>query len=224
MPTHAPPHAHPHAHPQTHPRAAATSHPPSRHHGPSDAPLLAGARRGDAQAVADLYSRHHAAMVRMAQRHAHRDYSAQDLVSEAFARMLQALANGHGPTDNVPGYLAVSVRNLSARHGRRVGHRHAPAVADDQELLQVPDPSPGVDHRVLTEETHRDLLDALGALHPSWRQVLLLTHVEELSVAEASRRLGITPAAFNAMSYRARRALRSAYVAGQERAQPEAVG
>lgn len=198
-------------------RAVVTPQSPTRPVGPSDAPLLAGARLGDTDALAELYSRHHTAMVRVAHRHAFPDYSAQDLVSEAFASMLQALANGSGPTDNVPGYLAVSVRNLSARHGRRLGHRYAHAVVDDQELHRVPDPSPAVDHGVLTEEAHRDLLDALGALHPSWREVLRLTHVEELSVAEAAGRLGITPAAFTALSYRARRALRSAYVAEQAR-------
>lgn len=205
------------------PGAVATARPPARSDQPSDAPLLAGARRGDPEAVAELYARHHAPLVRLAQRHAFADYSAQDLVAEAFARMLQAVANGHGPTDNARGYLAVSVRNLSARHGRRRAHHHAPTVADEQELLRVPDPSPGVDHAVLTEEANRDLLDALAALQPRWREVLLLTHVEELTVAEASRRLGITPAAFTALSYRARRALRSAYLASQQRRQPMAV-
>ncbi|WP_344137199.1 sigma-70 family RNA polymerase sigma factor [Pedococcus bigeumensis] len=131
---------------------------------------------------------------------------------EAFARMLRALANGHGPSDNAPAYLAVSVRNLAARHGRRLGHRHAPATADDRTLHTVPDPGQGVDHAVLTEEARRDLLDALGALHPSWREVPLLTHVEELSVAEAAARLGITPGAVSALSYRGRRALRRAYL------------
>ena len=67
---------------------------------PSDAPLLAAARRGDTRAVAELYSRHHAALTRMARRRAFPDYSAQDLVSEAFAKMLHALATGHGPDDN----------------------------------------------------------------------------------------------------------------------------
>lgn len=193
------------------PWADAPSRPPAQPL-PSDAPLLAAARHGDTRAVAELYSRHQAALIRMARRRAHPDYSAQDLVSEAFAKMLEALANGQGPHDNALAYLAVTVRNLSAAHTRRRSHRYAPSVAADETLLAVPDPRPGVDHDVLTEELHDELRATLEALRPRWREVLLLTHVEELSVAEAARLLGTTPTAFRALSYRARGALRIAYV------------
>lgn len=192
---------------------AAPSRPPARQPFPSDAPLLAAARRGDADAVAELYSRHLAALTRVARRHAFPDFAAQDLVSEAFARLLRALANGHGPDDNAMAYLAVSVRNLSAGHARRAGHRHSPAVAPDEALHGVPDARPGLDQQLLTEEARRDVRAALDTLQPSWREAILLVYVEELSVAEASHRLGITPEAFRALSYRARRALKAAYVA-----------
>ena len=185
---------------------------PARPDAPSDAPLLAAARLGDADAIAELYSRHFATMTVVARRHAYRDFPAQDLVSEAFARMLQALVNGHGPADKAMPYLAVSMRNLAARHGRRLSHQHAPSLARDEMLHGVPDPRPAPDHGLLVGETRRQLREALDALPPHWREVLLLTHVEELSLAETSRRLGITPQACAALSYRARRALRAAYV------------
>jgi RNA polymerase sigma factor (sigma-70 family) len=183
---------------------------------PSDAPLLAAARLGDAEAIAELYSRHRTPMTAVATRHAFHDYSAQDLVSEAFARMLRALANGRGPTDNAMAYLAVSVRNLSARHGRRTSHRHAPALASDELLQGVPDPRPGVEHGLLTEESAHRLRAALAVLPPRWRDVLLLTQVEGLGVSEAARHLGISPQACSALAYRTRRALRAAYLAGVE--------
>jgi RNA polymerase sigma factor (sigma-70 family) len=178
-----------------------------------DAPLLAAARVGDDHAVAELYSRHHTALARMARRRAFPDYSPQDLVSEAFAKMLEALRDGQGPDDNALAYLATTIRNLSIAHGRRRSHRHAPTLAADETMLAVPDPRPDVDHGVLTEEFHSDMQAALSSLPSNWREVLLLTHVDELSVAEASDRLGTTPTAFRALSYRARRALLSAYSA-----------
>jgi len=207
MPAHAPPCA------DAPPRPPA---PPQ----PSDAPLLAAARHGDTRAVAELYSRHHAALIRIARRRAFPDYSAPDLVSEAFANMLQALATGQGPDDNALGYLAATVRNLSAAHTRRRNHRHAPAIAAHDTLLAVPDPGPGVDHVVLSAELRGDVHAALQALPPRWREVLLLTHVQELTVAEAAAMLGTTPPAFRALSYRARRALRGAYTARTQTALP----
>lgn len=206
MPAYAPPCA------DAPPRPGNPSHPPAQPL-PSDAPLLAAARRGDTRAVAELYSRHHAALTRMARRRAFPDYSAQDLVSEAFAKMLHALANGHGPDDNALAYLAVTVRNLSAAHTRRRSHRYAPAVAADETLHAVPDPRPGVEHDVLTQELHDELRAALHSLPPRWREVLLLTHVQGLNVAEAAGMLGTTPTGLRALSYRARQALRVAYAA-----------
>jgi RNA polymerase sigma factor (sigma-70 family) len=189
------------------------SHPFARQPLPPDAPLIAAARRGDAEAVAELYSRHHAAVTRAARRHAFPDFPAQDLVSEAFANLLRALANGRGPDDNALAYLLVSVRNLSAGHARRAGHRHAPATAPDEELHAIPDSRPSLDDRLLTAEAQRHMRVALDSLQPSWREAILLMYVEELSVADASQRLGITPEAFRALSYRARRALRAVYLA-----------
>lgn len=189
----------------------------------SDASLLTAARLGDPEAIAELYSRHRSAMTAVANRHAFHDYPAQDLVSEAFARMLRALANGRGPTDHAMAYLAVSIRNLSARHGRRTSHRHAPALASDELLHGVPDPRPGVEHGLLTEERGRQLRTALAALPPRWREVLLLTQVEGLGVADAAGRLGISPQACSALAYRARRALRAAYLDAAEGSEGAAV-
>src|SRR5690349_13991691 len=147
--------------------AAATTRPRSRpvprQPLPSDAPLLAAARLGDADAVAELYSRHLATVTRVARRHAFPDFSAQDLVSEAFARLLRALANGRGPDDNALAYLIVSVRNLSAGHARRAGHRHAPAVAPDEALHSIPDSRPGLDDRLLTAELQHHVRVALDS-------------------------------------------------------------
>jgi RNA polymerase sigma factor (sigma-70 family) len=163
-------------------------------------------------AVAELYSRHVSAVTRVACRYAFPDFTAQDLVSEAFAKLLRALANGRGPDDNALAYLVVSARNLSAGHARRVGHLNAPAVARDEALHEVPDPRPGLDQGLLTAEVQDHVRAALDSLQPSWREAIRLLYVEELSVADASQRLGITPEAFRALSYRARRALRTAYV------------
>jgi RNA polymerase sigma factor (sigma-70 family) len=165
--------------------------------------------------MAELYDRHHSAALRIAAAYATHEYLAEDLVADAFTALLRALAAGGGPKSAVRGYLAVSMRNAAASHGRRRKHPASPRLADDELLHAVPDSGPALDDGLLREHTRRDLAAAFGKLHPSWQQVLVLTAVEGLGVGEAGARLGLTPPAARALAYRARRAFQDAYAAGE---------
>lgn len=79
----------------------------------SDEQLLAAIReRGDEAAYAELYGRHSDAGRAAAHRIAP-DLDKDDLVSEAFTRILQALRNGSGPRELFRPYLYRTVRNVS---------------------------------------------------------------------------------------------------------------
>jgi RNA polymerase sigma factor (sigma-70 family) len=176
----------------------------------SDAELLAAARHGDPTATSVLYARHQKAALRIATRYARHDYTAADLVSEAFTALLRVLAAGRGPEDSTLGYLAVSMRNAATSHARRCSHPHAPRTTPDDTLHAVADPRPDHDDVVVQAELQRELERALGSLRPSWRQMLVLTLVDGLSTTEAARQLGLTNEAARALAYRARLALRGA--------------
>src|SRR4051794_41414520 len=77
--------------------------------GPSDAELIARVRNGDLEAYGELYARHHYAAERMARQLVPAN-DADDLASEAFAKVLDALRVGGGPDVSFRAYLLTAVR------------------------------------------------------------------------------------------------------------------
>ena len=69
----------------------------------SDLELLQQVRNGDETAFTELYARHHAVARRVASTFRCRA-DADDLVNEAFVKVLGALRRGHGPTDAFRAY------------------------------------------------------------------------------------------------------------------------
>ncbi|WP_290371130.1 sigma-70 family RNA polymerase sigma factor [Ruania halotolerans] len=171
----------------------------------SDAAIVAAVRRGRVGEFAVLYERYKDQAMRIARRDAGPD-DAPDLVQETFARVLQAIRKGGGPTEDVPGYLFRTLRNLRIDRG---GRREAPA--DDVESLGPPglwvvddDADATLDRGLVSE--------AFKGLPPRWREVLWLTEVEGAGPGELSERMGMRPTAISTLSARARQGFRSAWL------------
>ena len=168
----------------------------------ADALLLEALREGDQRAAGVLYQRYQPQLRRYAASLVSREH-VDDVVSEAFARMLRAIGNGSGPRDHPVRYLMVVVRttacSLRTREARRTqleGRLHVPGM-----LVGPPD-----------DDGTAALHQAFTALPDRWRQVLWMTEVERLSGQEAADRLGLKPDALYALAMRARKALRAAYL------------
>ncbi|HET6292707.1 MAG TPA: sigma-70 family RNA polymerase sigma factor, partial [Kribbella sp.] len=89
---------------------------------PSDAELIARVRTGDLEAYGELFGRHQHAAVRMA-RQLVPPNDADDLASDAFSKVLDALRNGGGPDISFRAYLLTTVRRVHVdriRSGRKV--------------------------------------------------------------------------------------------------------
>src|SRR4051794_41475889 len=98
--------------------------------GPSDAELIARVRNGDLEAYGELYARHHYAAERMARQLVPAN-DADDLASEAFAKVLDALRVGGGPDVSFRAYLLTTVRRgdrAPARAGPAGGAAHRTAA------------------------------------------------------------------------------------------------
>ncbi|MET3961866.1 RNA polymerase sigma factor (sigma-70 family) [Marmoricola sp. OAE513] len=177
---------------------------PSSHPTATDQELSEQARAGDAEAYAELWRRHEdsarAFAITLAG-HAH----AQDLVSDAFARVWSAMSRGGGPTQAFRAYLIMTIRHA---HVDLIRRDSGTTPVGDLEALDRADHAPGPDERVVESAV---MEKALKSLPERWQTVLWLSTVEDASHDQISELLGIKPNAVAALAFRAREGLRHAY-------------
>ncbi|HET9141501.1 sigma-70 family RNA polymerase sigma factor, partial [Actinophytocola sp.] len=173
---------------------------------PSDAVLINAVRGGDAAAYGVLYERHLGAARRAATSLAPTTAEREDLVAEAFTRVLRVIRNGRGPTEEFRPYLLVTMRNAAIN-----AHRGGVEVALYGE---VPEDRRPADHDdPVASRLHAEVAaEAFASLPERWRTVLWHTEVEGDSPAEVAPLLGLTPNSVAALAYRAREGLRQAYL------------
>jgi RNA polymerase sigma factor (sigma-70 family) len=172
---------------------------------PGDAELITAVRAGDVDAYGRLFERH----VEAARRLARQLVSAgdvDDLVSEAFAKVLSVLQRGGGPDLAFRAYLLTSVRRL---HVDKVRGNARLRTTDD---LTPYDPGVPFEDTAVAGFENATAAKAFASLPERWQQVLWHTEVEGQKPAEVARLLGMTPNSVSALAYRAREGLRQAFV------------
>jgi RNA polymerase sigma factor (sigma-70 family) len=172
---------------------------------PSDAELIARVRGGDSHAYGQLFDRHRGAADRLARHLAPRP-DADDLVAEAFTKVLGVLRSGGGPDLAFRAYLLTAVRRL---HVDRV--RASNRVQPSDDLAQwdpgIPFQDPAVDDFERSAASR-----AFASLPERWQLVLWHLEVEQQKPAEVGVLLGMSPNSVSALAYRAREGLRQAYL------------
>src|SRR4051795_11075873 len=96
----------------------------SRVDGPGDAELISAVRGGDVDAYGELFSRHVGAARRLG-RQLVPGPDVDDLVSEAFAKVLGLLQRGGGPDLAFRAYLLTAVRRLHVDRIRATARLHS---------------------------------------------------------------------------------------------------
>jgi RNA polymerase sigma factor (sigma-70 family) len=180
----------------------------------SDADLVVLARSGNDAAFAELYARHRGIALGVAHTVAGAAY-ADDLVAEAFARVLTMLRDGRGPTEGFRPYLLTTLRNVHLNNVRTT--KREDLVADHTTLSDEPTVGDGIDDRLDNDAIGR----AFRALPGRWQTVLWMTAVEGRSNDEVALHLGIKANAVAALSFRAREGLRETYLADHLAAAPD---
>jgi RNA polymerase sigma factor (sigma-70 family) len=114
---------------------------------------------------------------------------ADDLVQEAYARLMQAHATG--PIACPRAFLFVTARNLALNHLRHQ-RIERPEGAAEIDALSVADERVGIPEALAHAEDFQILIRAIESLPERCRQVVTLRKIYGLSQKEAAERLGIS--------------------------------
>lgn len=156
----------------------------------------------DPQALSAVHNRYYADVRRFAVYRLGDEMTAEDLASETFIRLIDALRYGKGPRKNIRGWLLGTLNNLINDHYRK-HYRDAPEVGLDPEASQ--DSLSEVDARL---DTQNQLTGALAALTDEQQMVISLRFGAEMSLAETAAAMGKKANAIKALQFRAIAALR----------------
>lgn len=171
--------------------------------GPSDIELVERTRAGDNEAFGELWERHRQAGLRAATALTS-DHDPEDLVQEAFLRILTAIRSNAGPREVFRPYLYTVLRSISMNWKSPYG-----TTADLDVLDYVADPADSFENQIIDKTiTGR----AFASLRTEWRTVLWYSEVEGMTPKDMAPLLGMSASTVAALTYRAREGLRAAWL------------
>jgi RNA polymerase sigma-70 factor (ECF subfamily) len=175
--------------------------------------MMAAAQAGDARAYGDLL-RECLPLLRAICRARLRDETeAEDAVQDTLLTIHRARSSYNASRPFRPWLIAIAERRALDRvrsRGRRVG-REVPMDAAGE----VASPERGAEADLDAQRAAATLRGAVQDLPTSQRTALGLTKIEDLSLAQASRRSGMTAGALKVATHRAMTALRRRFGGGE---------
>jgi RNA polymerase sigma-70 factor (ECF subfamily) len=181
----------------------------------TDADLLRGAQRGDAEAWRTLYQRALPGVWRQAYALVGDVHVAEDITSETMLALLKNIERLETDAPKIAGWLRVVVRCKAADYQRSVvrNRQKLSVAASSAECLDGDGPSAPLE----AKEIRAQVLRILDELPDRQRVVLELKYLDALRVREIADRLGDSEKAVETVLYRARREFRRLFELGQPR-------
>ncbi|WP_170222866.1 sigma-70 family RNA polymerase sigma factor [Nonomuraea turkmeniaca] len=170
-------------------------------------------REGNAAAYGQLYERHVAAARALA-RQLVTNTEAEDVVAEAFTKILDLVGRGGGPESAFRTYLLTVVRRTVHDRSMIEGRLSTEEVEEYDPGLPFVDPA-------LVGLEKSPIAKAYLSLPERWRAVLWHIEVERSKQAEVAPLLGLSANGVAALAYRAREGLRQAYLQLHMGTQPQ---
>jgi RNA polymerase sigma-70 factor, ECF subfamily len=192
------------------PAPSASASPPAT----AEADLLARLRAGDEAAFAQLVREQTPALLRVTSRLLRSEDEARDAVQDAFVAAFRALPRFRAESRLGTWIYRIAVNAALARLRARASVEEVsldewlPRFVDDGHQAQPSEPWPadaGAERREVRERVRA----AIDRLPESYRTVVLLRDIEELTTDEAAQALGISTGALKVRLHRARQALRA---------------
>jgi RNA polymerase sigma-70 factor (ECF subfamily) len=167
---------------------------------------LIRARQLDTLTLTQIHDRFYPEIYRYVRFRLDDEQVCEDIVSEVFLRLLDALHKQRGPQENLRGWLFGTASNLVNDHLRfRYSHRVEPL--DDHTGLSDDRHPESAFEQIWQQEQVRN---AVRQLTPEQQHVLALRFAEDRSLDEAANIMGKTVTAIKALQFRAIGALRRA--------------
>jgi RNA polymerase sigma factor (sigma-70 family) len=171
--------------------------------GHSDIELVELTRTGDNEAFGELWERHRRAGLRAAAAMTN-DHDPEDLLQEAFLRILTAIRSNHGPREVFRPYLYSVLRSISMKWKSPYE-----AIEDIDSIDPLRGPSHTFENQVIDATiTGR----AFASLRTEWRTVLWYSEIEGMPPRDIAPLLGMSANATASLIYRAREGLRTSWL------------
>ena len=173
----------------------------------TDEDLAIGVQQGNTDDLAALVERHHSPLLGYLYRMTGGDRAlAEDLVQEAFLRVLRSIGQYRHPRPFKPWLYAITT-NLARDHYKRAETRHAADVQLDKEMTRGPDARP--EDRLVANQEAQQVAAAVMTLPAHQREALVLRYYQGLSLAEVASALGVPVGTVKSRIHLALRRLRT---------------
>lgn len=178
----------------------------------NDAELLEKARTGDRAALEALLNEHQAQVYRFGLRLCRDPEDARDVLQETLLAMARGVRDFRGAS-SVSTWLYTIARSFCIKKRRRSVFAPTAEQSLDSdaglEAAQLVDPARSPDEALAGRQVEQALEQAIAALDPMYREVLLLRDVEGLTAPEVAEVLGINVQAVKSRLHRARLSVRA---------------
>ena len=152
----------------------------------------------DLQAIGDVYDQYFIEVFRYARYRINDDTVAEDIASDVFVRLLEALQKKQGPQTNLKGWLIATASNAVNDHLRRQYRRPTESLTES-----MPDETSSVRAEVDLREQNRSFQMAYSQLTSEQQHVLALRFGQGFSLEETASYLKKKVNAVKALQFRA---------------------
>jgi RNA polymerase sigma-70 factor (ECF subfamily) len=163
---------------------------------------LDGLRDLDSQAISAVYDQFFPEIYRYVFYRLSDQAVAEDLASDVFVRLLEAIQNKRGPQTNIKGWLIATASHAVTDHLRRRYRRPVEVISES-----FADHQPGPPIQFDLREQNRAVQDAYAQLTPEQQNVLALRFGQGYSLEETAAHMKKNVNAVKALQFRALAAL-----------------
>ena len=166
--------------------------------------LLEQARRGDQDAISEIYRTFFPAIYKFVRLQVEDSQLAEDITGEVFFKFVDSVGKRHGPQNNVRAWLYQVARNEIYRHFGK--QRRLPTIAFDESFSVAADMD--LELQFLRSVEIERAQRAFRMLAADQQEVLILRFIEMLSLQETASVMNKSTSAIKSLQFRAAASLR----------------